>query len=416
VANARLSPAEDELPLRVFLSYRHVDNPDYVGRFHDRLQDAFGEENVFRDLDSIDGGSNFAETIRRELQTIDVVVALIGPAWVDRLNEPNDFIRMEITWAMEHDRAVVPVLMGTTPLPPSEALPGEMQTLLDLQAIQVRHDPDFRRDVTRAIDGVRAGGAAFRTRRDEARRAAEAAKEEAERRAADEVERLRAAEHAAAEREEAEARHEADELARQLAAQQAEIRRLEADLHERRLTEERALAEQLAVNKAEAEARARQARERRTASESTTPTPRATQPRNPTTRRAPANDASSSPTKARASTKAISEKPKVAPASIPSKPPTGHGQEPPVVPTQPESQLSRVSAPGPHPAVYIMGGLISVLVAAIGPITWIVLVIRDSGHQFAIWTVFLFLGLTIAAGITAASLFSKASIAKARRP
>ena len=69
----------DGPPVRVFLSYRRTDDINFVGRFHDRLLEEFGDEQVFRDLDSLHGGSNFPRVIREEIRRIDAVVAMIGP-------------------------------------------------------------------------------------------------------------------------------------------------------------------------------------------------------------------------------------------------------------------------------------------------------------------------------------------------
>ena len=68
----------------MFLSYRRSDDINVVGRFHDHLLESFGEDNVFRDLDSIHGGSNFPRVIKEEMGRIDAVVAMIGPTWGGR--------------------------------------------------------------------------------------------------------------------------------------------------------------------------------------------------------------------------------------------------------------------------------------------------------------------------------------------
>ena len=66
-------------PVRVFMSYRRADDRHFIGRLHDRLCVAFGEEKVFRDIDSIPPGTNFRQVILRTLDEVDAVVAVIGP-------------------------------------------------------------------------------------------------------------------------------------------------------------------------------------------------------------------------------------------------------------------------------------------------------------------------------------------------
>ncbi|MEP7113008.1 MAG: TIR domain-containing protein [Ilumatobacteraceae bacterium] len=76
-----LDAATDVGSVRVFMSYRRADDRHSIGRLHDRLCDAFGEDKVFRDIDSIPAGTNFRQVILRTLNEVDVVVAVIGPNW-----------------------------------------------------------------------------------------------------------------------------------------------------------------------------------------------------------------------------------------------------------------------------------------------------------------------------------------------
>ena len=144
-----------EAPTRVFLSYRRTDDVNFVGRFHDRLVEAFGEENVFRDVDSLHPGDEFDRVIREHISTVDALVALIGRTWVERLKAPDDFVRMELAEALAARRPVIPILIEDTTLPRPDELPEELLPLLGLNVLRVRRDPDFRRDSARALDGIR---------------------------------------------------------------------------------------------------------------------------------------------------------------------------------------------------------------------------------------------------------------------
>ena len=62
----------------VFMSYRRSDDPNFTGRFHDKLIGVFGETNVFRDIDSLSAGTRFADVITESLDHVDAVVAMIG--------------------------------------------------------------------------------------------------------------------------------------------------------------------------------------------------------------------------------------------------------------------------------------------------------------------------------------------------
>ena len=63
------------------MSYRRADDHHFIGRLHDRLCGAFGDDMVFRDIDSIPAGTNFRSVILRTLNEVDAVVAVIGPRW-----------------------------------------------------------------------------------------------------------------------------------------------------------------------------------------------------------------------------------------------------------------------------------------------------------------------------------------------
>ena len=71
--------ATDAGPVKIFMSYRRADDRHFIGRLRDRLCDAFGDEVVFRDIDSIPAGTNFRKIILRTLHEVDAVVAVIGP-------------------------------------------------------------------------------------------------------------------------------------------------------------------------------------------------------------------------------------------------------------------------------------------------------------------------------------------------
>jgi hypothetical protein len=135
------------------LSYRRSDDANFVGRIYDQLVAALGEANVFRDIDSIDAGTNFNAKIHDALARVDVVLVVIGPKWISkRLGSHSDFVRMEIRGALERGKRIVPVLIDDAPLPDVHALPSDIRPILSLNVARVRRDPDFRRDTSRLIE------------------------------------------------------------------------------------------------------------------------------------------------------------------------------------------------------------------------------------------------------------------------
>jgi hypothetical protein len=137
---------------KVFLSYRRGDSPHATGRLRDRLTMAFGEENVFFDVDSIPTGRDFREVIQTAIQAADTVVVIIGPGFdVDRLSDQGDYVCMELLEAFRQKKLIVPVLLDTTSMPTPPALPSSLRNLAYINASLIRQDPDFHRDAERLV-------------------------------------------------------------------------------------------------------------------------------------------------------------------------------------------------------------------------------------------------------------------------
>jgi DNA polymerase III delta prime subunit len=143
---------------RVFISYRREDCAAVAGRLYDRLNQRFGATNVFRDIDAIDAGAQFAGVIAERIRTCDALIALIGKNWLDardvegrrRLDQPRDFVAVEISEALAQGKLVIPALIEGAPMPTREALPPHMASLADRQAIPIG-DSRFDYDVGRLI-------------------------------------------------------------------------------------------------------------------------------------------------------------------------------------------------------------------------------------------------------------------------
>src|SRR5206468_10855790 len=130
--------AQDRRPphqAMIAISYRREDSTPVAGRLHDRLRAEFGDENVFMDFDSIPYGVDFREHIKSTLERADVVVAVVGPGWLGgqtdasrRIDDPSDFVRLEIAGALRRGIPVIPILVDNTPMPKANALPSDMQS------------------------------------------------------------------------------------------------------------------------------------------------------------------------------------------------------------------------------------------------------------------------------------------------
>jgi len=124
-----------------------------VGRLGDKLVDRFGAERVFVDVESIPPGVDFADEIERELSTCVVLLAIIGPLWLTaadargsrRLDDPDDFVVLEIQTALERGVRVIPVLVDGAAMPRRDELPAALAKLARRHAVRLDHDT-FRAD------------------------------------------------------------------------------------------------------------------------------------------------------------------------------------------------------------------------------------------------------------------------------
>lgn len=142
----------------VFISYRREDSSAWTGRLFDILSARFGRNSVFMDLDGIEGGDDFVTVIEKKLQISDVLVAVIGNQWLTateangsrRLDNPRDFVRLEIGKALERNIRVVPVLVGGATMPRPEDLPENLRDLSERQAVEIR-DAHFHQDADQLL-------------------------------------------------------------------------------------------------------------------------------------------------------------------------------------------------------------------------------------------------------------------------
>ena len=166
VATSPLQPSScpvDLFPFMggVFISYRRDDTAGYAGRLYDALAAHFGRDLVFIDVDSIRAGDNFVDVIDRWIASSSVVIVLIGKAWLNsagphgrRLDDPHDFVRLEVASALRQKIPVIPVLVGGAKMPPPDDLPAPLAPLAQINAIEI-FDQLFRDSVRHLIDALR---------------------------------------------------------------------------------------------------------------------------------------------------------------------------------------------------------------------------------------------------------------------
>jgi hypothetical protein len=145
------------MPGKVFISYRREDSAGHAGRLHDRLLQEFGDI-IFMDVDGIPLGVDFVERLTKEVASCDVLLAMIGPRWINvrdrrkkrRLDNPRDFVRVEIATALQREIPVIPILLEGTEMPGDDLLPADLKPLAVRNGLSVDHS-SFHADLARLV-------------------------------------------------------------------------------------------------------------------------------------------------------------------------------------------------------------------------------------------------------------------------
>jgi hypothetical protein len=146
---------------RIFISYRRQDSGGQAGRIYDRLSPRFGATNVFMDVDTLRPGVDFVRVLQDAVSSCDVLLAVIGRTWLTtadddgkpRLENHEDFVRVEIAMALAIGIYVIPVLVGGASMPRSSELPADLVQLARRHA-QLVPDTAFHAGVNKLIEAI----------------------------------------------------------------------------------------------------------------------------------------------------------------------------------------------------------------------------------------------------------------------
>ena len=156
--------ADPQPAFHIFLSYRREGTSGHAGRLYDDLlrgvadEPGFAEDQVFMDIDTIAPGDDFREVIAEAVARCDVLLAVIGKRWATvkdtkrrrRLDNPADFVRLEIEAALKRKIPVVPVLVDNAAMPNESELPASLANLAYRNAVELS-DTRWNHDVGRLL-------------------------------------------------------------------------------------------------------------------------------------------------------------------------------------------------------------------------------------------------------------------------
>jgi hypothetical protein len=139
----------------IFINYRREDSNWNALAIYNELQKYFSKDQIFKDFNAIQPGDDFVESIGTALQRCDVLLVLMGDKWLNvadeagnrRLDDPDDFVRLEISKALSRGIKVIPVMLDEIKMPRPEQLPENLQPMTRRQLVEI--------DPTRFEDDVR---------------------------------------------------------------------------------------------------------------------------------------------------------------------------------------------------------------------------------------------------------------------
>lgn len=141
---------------QIFISYRRQETAYPADWLYKGLAKHFGDSQVFKDVDTIKPGDDFVATITTAVNSCDVLLALIGDRWLTitdsegqrRIDDPHDFVHLEIKTALAHKIRVIPILVDGATMPRDADLPTSIAGLAYRQAFELslhRFDLDLDR-------------------------------------------------------------------------------------------------------------------------------------------------------------------------------------------------------------------------------------------------------------------------------
>jgi hypothetical protein len=131
----------------IFISYRRDDSEGEAGRLYDDLARAYGDDSVFMDVSGIQPGVDFRKAIDDNVANCGVLLAVIGLTWATvtgrdgtrRLDNPDDYVRLEIGTALKRGVPVIPVLVHEAHMPALEQLPEDLKDLRYRNSVELTH-------------------------------------------------------------------------------------------------------------------------------------------------------------------------------------------------------------------------------------------------------------------------------------
>lgn len=154
-----IAPPPAGKPSALFISYRRADTRVFARDLHKHLAVGFGYDRVFMDRAEIRAGQRWAERLDEELARSTVVLALIGPSWLNlqdadrrrRIDNPRDWVRRELSTALATGKEVIPIYVGgAEAINDPKKLPDDLAGLPGRQRVEL-NEASWNSDMARLV-------------------------------------------------------------------------------------------------------------------------------------------------------------------------------------------------------------------------------------------------------------------------
>lgn len=123
----------------VFISYRRDGGDSLAMTIKNELKER--GYRVFHDIESLRSG-NFNKQLYNEIERSSKVVLILPPNALDRcINDPNDWVRLEIEHAIKCKKDIIPIMMRGFVFP--DNLPSPLDQIKNFQGLEPRMDHTF---------------------------------------------------------------------------------------------------------------------------------------------------------------------------------------------------------------------------------------------------------------------------------
>ena len=139
------------MAIAVFISYRRTDSLETASHLWRSLQQHYKRDDIFFDFARESPGAILVDKLVDGVRNTDVLIAVIGPRWHERLDEPSDAVRIELETAIAAGIRIFPVLVGGAPMP--RAVPGILGAAMRFEALVLRAI-EFDEDVKTLVGAI----------------------------------------------------------------------------------------------------------------------------------------------------------------------------------------------------------------------------------------------------------------------